>query len=102
MLTGAMRQLHPPVSLHDRCDSRVQVKSLTPRIISISAQGKTAAQAESIANAVANSYVAYISSTLARWAGSRHGCCRRRRSLPGRRWPNVCSSPEGLGLLAAR
>ena len=42
--------------------SRIQVKSLTSDIISISAQGKTAAQAERTANAVADSYVAYVRS----------------------------------------
>ena len=40
--------------------SRVQVKSLTPNVLSISAKGKTAAQAERTTNAVANSYVAYV------------------------------------------
>jgi capsular polysaccharide biosynthesis protein len=40
----------------------IQVKSLTSNIISISAQGKTAAQAEHTANAVAHSYVAYVDS----------------------------------------
>jgi capsular polysaccharide biosynthesis protein len=40
----------------------IQVKSLTSNIISISAQDKTAAQAEHTANAVARSYVAYIDS----------------------------------------
>ena len=41
---------------------QVQVNSLTSDILSISAQGKTAAQAEDTANAVADSYVAYVSS----------------------------------------
>ena len=40
----------------------IQVKSLTSNILSISAQGKTAAQAERTADAVANSYVAYVNS----------------------------------------
>jgi capsular polysaccharide biosynthesis protein len=42
--------------------SRVQVTSLTSNVISISAGGLTAAQAEATANAVADSYVAYLSS----------------------------------------
>lgn len=41
----------------------VQVKSPTPSIIAISAQGTSAAQAEARANAVAASYVAYITSS---------------------------------------
>jgi capsular polysaccharide biosynthesis protein len=40
----------------------VQVKSPTPVILSISAEGTSAAQAEARANAVAASYVAYITS----------------------------------------
>jgi uncharacterized protein involved in exopolysaccharide biosynthesis len=40
----------------------VEVKSLSPSVLSISAQGKTAAQAEGTANAVANTYVAYVTS----------------------------------------
>ena len=41
---------------------RVQVSSLTPDILAIGAQGTTAAQAEDIANAVADSYISYVSS----------------------------------------
>ena len=62
VLVGAMHQLHPPLPL-TTVDRRVQAKSLTPRIITINAQGTSAAQAVAIANAVANSYVSYISST---------------------------------------
>jgi capsular polysaccharide biosynthesis protein len=40
----------------------VQVASVTPDLLSITAVGATAAQAESTANAVADSYVAYIGS----------------------------------------
>ncbi len=43
--------------------SEVQVKSPTPNILSISAEGTSAAQAEARANAVASSYVANITST---------------------------------------
>lgn len=42
--------------------SHVQVKSLTGNALSFSAQGKTAAQSEAIADAVASSFVSYISS----------------------------------------
>ena len=59
VLSAALRDIHPAMpllTLHDR----VQVKSLTPNILSISAQSKTDAGAEGIANAVAHSYVAYV------------------------------------------
>ena len=42
--------------------SRVQVTDLTPYLLLISGQGRTAAQAESVAKAVADGYVSYLSS----------------------------------------
>ena len=62
VLTGAIPHLDQATSLQ-ALQGRVQARSLSPTIISISAQGKTAAQAENTANAVANSYVDYLSST---------------------------------------
>ena len=40
----------------------VQIESPTGFIISVSAKGKVAADAEATANAVANSYIAYVNS----------------------------------------
>ncbi len=60
VLSGALPKVKPAMSLQD-LRNKVQVKILTSNIISITAQGKTAAQAEGTANAVAGSYVAYIS-----------------------------------------
>jgi capsular polysaccharide biosynthesis protein len=59
VLRGAVGNVHPAMSLQT-LRTLVQVKSLTSNLLSISAQGKTAAQAEGIANAVANSYVAFV------------------------------------------
>jgi capsular polysaccharide biosynthesis protein len=59
VLARALSRVDPPVPL-PVLESRIQVKSLTPRIISIQAQGTTGAQAEDIANAVANSFIAYV------------------------------------------
>jgi capsular polysaccharide biosynthesis protein len=59
VLRDAMGNIHPAMSLQ-ALSSLIQVKSLTSNLLSISAQGKTAAQAESTTNAVANSYVAYV------------------------------------------
>jgi capsular polysaccharide biosynthesis protein len=61
VLINAGHRLDPPLSLQELRD-RVQVKNPTPTIVSISAQGKTAAQAEGIANTVASSYIAYLRS----------------------------------------
>jgi Domain of unknown function (DUF1707) len=61
VLTGATRRLGQTLSL-SALRGLVQAKSLSPDIISISAQGNTAAQAAETANAVANSYVDYLNS----------------------------------------
>ena len=62
MLAAALPNVRPAMSLN-KLRSEVQVTSLTSYIISVSAQGKTAADAEATANAVANSYVAYVNSS---------------------------------------
>ena len=59
VLSAAMPQIHPAVSL-TALRNAVQVSSPTYGILSISARGKTAAQAEAAANAVAQSYIAYV------------------------------------------
>ena len=61
VLTGAQHKLGwggPPQTLRNA----IKVKSVTSDIISISAEDKTGAQAERTADAVANSYVAYVNS----------------------------------------
>ena len=60
VLAGALRSIHPAVPL-PTLRHRTQTKSVTPNILSVTAQGKTAAEAEGAANAVADSYVAYVS-----------------------------------------
>jgi capsular polysaccharide biosynthesis protein len=62
VLGRALRTVDPPMSLQT-LRSRVRTTSVASSdILSISGQGRTAAQAEAIANAVADSYVAYVSS----------------------------------------
>ena len=61
VLAAAAHRVNPPVSLTAIRD-RVNVESLTSGIISVSAEGRSADEAEDIANAVAGSYVAYASS----------------------------------------
>jgi capsular polysaccharide biosynthesis protein len=62
VLESALRSVGPSMSLQT-LRSRIQVASVASSdILSISAQDKTAAQAEGIANAVANSYVAVVNS----------------------------------------
>jgi capsular polysaccharide biosynthesis protein len=61
VLTNALPHVRPPVSLAE-LRREIQVGSLTPYVISISARGTVAADAEATANAVANSYISYIGS----------------------------------------
>ena len=61
VLAGALPKVRPPVSL-DKLRSEVQVASVTSYIISVSAKGKAAVDAEATANAVAGSYIAYVNS----------------------------------------
>jgi capsular polysaccharide biosynthesis protein len=59
VLAGAEPLVTPPVSLQT-LQNDVKASSLTSNIVSITAKGHTAAQAESIANAVAESYIDYV------------------------------------------
>jgi len=59
VLVGALRTLDSAESPQTLRGS-ILVKSLTTNILSISAQGKTAEQAEGTANAIADSYVGYV------------------------------------------
>src|SRR5215472_11574195 len=54
VLEAALRTIQPTMPL-PTLRNRIQVKGLTQNILSISAQGKTAAEAEGAANAVAKS-----------------------------------------------
>lgn len=60
VLSGALRAARHGMSL-EALSTEVHVSSLTSNVIQISGQARTATQAVDIANAVANSYVAYVS-----------------------------------------
>jgi capsular polysaccharide biosynthesis protein len=61
VLSGALPSIRPHMSLNE-LRNEVQVGSLTAYIVSVSAKGKTAADADGTANAVAQSYIRYIGS----------------------------------------
>jgi capsular polysaccharide biosynthesis protein len=62
VLSAALPGVRPAMSLNElRHD--IQVGSPSPDIISVTARGKNAADAEATANAVADSYVRYVSSS---------------------------------------
>jgi len=62
VLTKALPHVSPAMSL-STLQKRVQVTDLTESVVSITANGSSAAQAETTANAVASSYMAYITSS---------------------------------------
>jgi capsular polysaccharide biosynthesis protein len=62
VLSGALSKARPDMSLTE-LSRLVQVGSPSPDIISVTAQGKKAADAEANANAVANSYIQYVGSS---------------------------------------
>lgn len=74
VLSGALRTLDSSQS-PETLRSSIQVKGLTSNLLSISAQGKTAADAESAANAIAQSYAGYVN------AGTRSGARVQARVL---------------------
>jgi capsular polysaccharide biosynthesis protein len=59
VLAQALESIHPAVPL-PALRGRIQAKSVTSSILSVTARGTTAAEAEGAANAVATSYVAYV------------------------------------------
>ncbi len=61
VLLDALPNVSPAMSL-DQLRRDIQVASPTPYVISVSAKGKVAADAETTANAVARSYVSYVGS----------------------------------------
>lgn len=61
VLSGALPHITPPVSLQ-KLRGEVQASSQTSNILSISAKGMTAAQAKATTNAVARSYISYVTS----------------------------------------
>ena len=84
VLSGALSQVSPAVSLQ-ALRAKINVTSPATGILSISANGRTAAQAEATANAVAGSYTAYVGSRTSLAGLVRRACSTRRGRLAGRR-----------------
>ena len=61
VLQDALPDIHPALSLNE-LRRNVEVGSPSPDIISVTAAGKNAASAEATANAVADSYIRYVTS----------------------------------------
>ena len=64
VLAGALPKVSPPTSSLQALSNRISVTALDGSdVLSITATGKSAAQAENTVNAVANSYVSYVSTS---------------------------------------
>jgi capsular polysaccharide biosynthesis protein len=99
VLRDAVGNIRPAVSLQT-LRNLIQVKSLTSNLLSISAMGKTAAQAEHTANAIANSYIAYVRSSKSP-AGTLHAhLLEPATNASGTSLPRRLLITGGLGLLA--
>jgi len=61
VLHGAVPHVRPAMSV-DKLRRAISVGILTPYVISVSAKGKVASDAEAMANAVARSYMSYVGS----------------------------------------
>jgi len=99
VLKDAVGNIHPAMSLQT-LRGLVQVKSLTTNLLSISAQGKTAAQAAGTANAVANSYVAYVKTAQSTVGAVRAHLLQPATNASGASLPKHMLVTGGLGALA--
>lgn len=64
VLSGALPKVSPPVNSLQALGSRISATALDGSdVLSITATGQTAVEAENTANAVANSYVAYVTTS---------------------------------------
>lgn len=59
VLSRALPEISPPMSLQT-LQNQLSAQGVTSIVISVTAKGKSSAQAEGAANAVANSYIAYV------------------------------------------
>lgn len=105
VLSGALPDVRPAMSLTGlRRD--IQIRSLTPYVMSVTAQGATAGDAEATANAVARSYIQYVGSAsspaglvparLLELATSATGTAPLMRLLAGATLGTVCGALAGV------
>jgi capsular polysaccharide biosynthesis protein len=95
----ANAQLRHPMSLAE-LSSRIQVKSLTPTVIAVTAEAPTAADAEDIANAVAHSYISYVGSANIVTGNLKAYLLERAATATGTSKPVRLATTGGIGLLA--
>jgi len=98
VLSRALPRIRPATSL-DTLRSHLRVRRPTSTIISITAEGKTAAQAQRAANAVAGSYIAFASSSRSPGGKVQPQLLQPAASASGTPLPVHVSIIGGLGLL---
>ena len=89
VLEQALRGISRSISLQT-LSSQVDVTNPISSVLSFDAQGISAAQAEGIANAVAGSYVSYVTTSGRPGVPRRHKCLRVRQKPRNRRCPFSC------------
>lgn len=99
VLAAALPSVDRGMSL-DGLRSRVQVKRVTSNILSVNAQGRTAAQAENAANAVTASYLAYIGSAHSPVGQVQARVLERASSATGKSLAGRVVDTAGPGVLA--
>jgi capsular polysaccharide biosynthesis protein len=98
VLLAALPDARPAMSLAElRGD--VQIRSVTNRVITVSAKGRVAADAEATANAVARSYVIYVSSADSPTGPVEAKMLNWATSATGRQLPASLLTTGGFGAL---
>jgi len=98
VLSGALRTIDSRESPQTLRNS-IQVKALTSNILSVSAQSKTAGQAEDTANAIADSYVGYVSAGTKSGVQAQARVLERATNATGTGLPTRLIVAGGLGAL---
>lgn len=99
VLIAAGRSLDPPMAL-ETLHHRVTVANVTTAVIAITALGKTASQAEDIANAVARNYVAFVRSPRSPGGKTSAQVLESATPAVGTALPVRAAETGGLGALA--
>jgi capsular polysaccharide biosynthesis protein len=98
VLVNALPDIRPAMSLNE-LRRNVQIGSPSPSIVSVSARGENTADAEATANAVADSYIGYVSSPPSPAGRVQAQMLESATSATGRPWPASLLITGGFGAL---
>ena len=99
VLAGAVRRVGPTISVLT-LGKRLKVSAIAPGILSITAEGRTATEAERTADAVASSYLAYLDSKRS-YLGAQAAIIARATSATGPSLIGTLVTTGVVGALAA-